>query len=120
MNNSNQHTATAAWGLDIPDWVSALAQECDKQRSQRIVAEKLGYSAATVNLVLKNKYRGDIQKFSEITRGAFLKAVVECPEFGVIGLDQCHEYQTGKRFQHSSFGVQLRRACSECSNRKDL
>ena len=119
MNNSNQKTAAQSWGDDIPDWTLALAKECDRLRSQKTVAEKLGYSSATVNLVLKNKYKGDIQKFSEITRGAFLKATADCPEFGIIGLDQCHEYQTGKRFRHSSFGVQLRKACKDCPNRKE-
>ena len=44
----------------MTDWIDALKAECAKS-SQAKVAKELGYSAATISLVLKGKYAGDLK-----------------------------------------------------------
>ena len=48
MKPSNVQRATTAWGGRLPDWVAALAANCDLQ-TQREVAEELGVSTGYLN-----------------------------------------------------------------------
>lgn len=91
MSGAALARARAAW-TDLPDWVEALALACD-QASQRAVAERLGYSASTVNYVLSRRYAGDLKGVEQAVRGALMAAEVLCPVVGALAADACAEHQ---------------------------
>ncbi len=103
--------AEAAWGLDAPDWIMALAEACDRLGSQRAAADALGYSPAVVNQVLRNTYRGDMRKVEDKVRGAFLGETVACPVLGALTKDRCRENQALPFAATNSVRVRLWRAC---------
>ena len=106
--------AREAWGTNCPDWVLALAECCDEHQSQRAAGDLVGYSNATVSLVLKNKYPGDLGKVETKVRGALLQETANCPVFGIINLKKCQEYRDRKHLSNTSMRVVLKRACKEC------
>jgi uncharacterized protein involved in cysteine biosynthesis len=102
--------ATGGWSGGVPDWVQTLAEQCDAT-SQNKVAKVLGYSAATVSLVLAGSYSGDLRRVELAVRGAFLAATVNCPVLGDIPANDCltHQRQDFRATNHVR--VQLYRAC---------
>ncbi|WP_339863245.1 hypothetical protein [Paremcibacter congregatus] len=113
---SSQATASAAWGpTTTPDWILALAKACDDHQSQKKAGDLVGYSGATINLVLKNKYNGDLSKVEVMVRGALLKESVNCPVLGILNLKECRDYQALKTFSGTTMGVFLKRACPKCA-----
>lgn len=87
--------ARQAWGAAIPVWVELLATVCD-EKSQRSAGGLMNYSDATVNQVLKNKYRGDLNAVQTAALLAFKRVSVECPALlfsGDISMTQCLEMQ---------------------------
>jgi len=119
IRQSSLDAAIVAWGNYIPDWVVALAVACDKHRSQRKVAEAIGYSSATVSLVLKHKYNGDYGKVEIMVRGALLRETAACLVFGTIKLNECQDYQNGKRFTSGMWKRVFRKSCPTCPFRRD-
>jgi len=105
-------TARMAW-LECggcPDWVQAMAEECDRT-SQRQVAARIGYSAGAVNQVLANKYGAPTDNIAQAVRGAYLSAVVACPVAGKIAADRCLELQKLPWAATNPQRVQLFQAC---------
>jgi hypothetical protein len=108
--------ARAAWGDAIPDWVLALAEEA-KATSGVLVAERIGYSPAVVTHVLRNHYRGDMERVAEKVRGALMGVTVCCPVLGEIGKDRCLDEQKKPFAGTSSVRSRLHRACrAGCPN----
>ncbi|MCT4576856.1 hypothetical protein [Donghicola sp.] len=107
--------AQAAWGADLPAWVEGLAKACAAS-SQNKVAAKLGLSAALISNVLANKYPGDLARISDLYRGAYESAEVDCPGLGRIALDACHGWRKkAKSLQNANaLNVQMFRACNGC------
>jgi hypothetical protein len=105
-------TARAAWaGLGgCPDWITALAQECDRA-SQRAVALRIGYSAGAVNQVLAAKYKAPTDRIEQAVRGAYLSAVVDCPAAGQVAADRCLEIQRQPWAATNPQRVRLYTAC---------
>lgn len=93
-----------------PRWLQVLREQC-KGKSQKRVAEEIGYSPAVVNQVLGNKYKGDINKVEKAVRGAYLGDTVRCPVLGELPVNRCMEYQRQPFAATNPTRVQLYRAC---------
>jgi hypothetical protein len=102
--------ARAAWGELLPDWVQELALLAG-QTSQRLAAERIGYSQAVVSHVFTNSYTGDLKRVEEKVRGALMGLVVQCPILGEVGRDRCLDEQKMPRSATSSIRSKLYRAC---------
>jgi len=99
-------------------WVQILRDEVAKAGSQARVGERIGYSAAVINRVLKGNYNGTVEKVKAKVEGAFMGAVVECPVIGEIPRDRCISHQ-GKRFAATNpMRVQLHRTCPSCEHNR--
>jgi hypothetical protein len=105
-------SAAAAWGDELPDWIEALAQSCDRS-SQSQVAKRLDYSGSVISSVLKRNYNGNYATVEQAVRGALLRETHECPVLGEIAKDLCLANQKKARAFNptSSARVQLYRAC---------
>lgn len=114
----NLERARAAWGAKTPDWIVALAGECDRS-SQGRVARRLGISAAVVNQVLGGAYKGRLDRVEARVRGEFMGATVQCPVLGEISRRDCISNQTLKFRPTNPLRVALRKACPVCPNRED-
>jgi len=80
--------ARRCWGADVPDWIEGMARAC-MASSQNKVAKRMGYSGSLVSSVLANRYAGDMTRVEEVYRGAFERAVVDCPALGDLAMDRC-------------------------------
>ena len=110
--------ARAAWGAEVPAEVLALATAC-RARSQRSVAQQLGYSDATISYVLANKYQnGDVPKVFAKIRGAFMGETVMCPILDEIGRDRCLSEQAQPFAATNSTRARLFHACKTCPHRQ--
>jgi len=107
----------AVCGDDCPDWLIALADACDHE-SQKAVAERIGYSAAVVNTVLKGTYGAGLAAIEQAVRGALLNETVDCPVYGSLEGHRCLEYQRRKFAATNPTRVRLYRACRTCENNK--
>lgn len=107
--------ARHAWGRDLPDWVEALARECDRT-SQSRTAIRLERSASLVSCVLRDRYRGDMAAVEEIVRGTLMSENLDCPVLGVIGKHVCRKWRARARsFENvNSQHVTMYRACNRC------
>lgn len=96
----------------MSDWIEALKSEC-KRTSQTRAATAIGYSASTVNQVLKGTYKGDMKSIEQAVRGALMGATVECPVIGEIPRNRCidHQRRAGKFAATNPMRVQLHQAC---------
>jgi hypothetical protein len=102
--------AMSAWGETVPDWVQALAQECDRT-NQTLVARQLSYSSAVVSNVISAKYAGNLVAVEQAVRGALMKATVHCPVVGELGADTCNTHQRAPWSPHNPQRIQFYRAC---------
>lgn len=108
---SNVDKARDAWGDPLPDWVLALAEECDST-SQGKTGPKIGYKgAAVVCAVLNNNYRGDMAAVEGAVAGALMSATVGCPVDGEIAKNLCIKNQRMKLTTTSPRRIRLYRAC---------
>lgn len=110
MNSINMKRACAAWGEDIPDWVTALAHECDAS-NQKVTAAKLRYSPAVVNQVISNRYAGDMSAVEMAIKGALMHEEIVCPVMGEMKLHTCLDNQRRKFSPTNSTRARLWRAC---------
>lgn len=67
----NQATVRTTWAPEPPEWILALAEECDLT-SQGQTARRLGVSPAVVNQVLQRKYKGRYDLVEARIRGKLL------------------------------------------------
>lgn len=112
--------ARRSWGDDLPDWVEALAKECERT-SQNKVAQALGYSGAAVSMVIRNKYAANSQGIEMAVRGALMSENIDCHFLGEIGKDACRQWRVnGKRgVRANRLQIQMARACSTCPHFPD-
>lgn len=100
----------------MTDWIDALRRACE-QETQASVAERIGYSASVISLVLKGRYRGNIAAVEQAVRGALMDERLECPILGEVRADVCREHQTRPFSATNPVRVRLYRACRRCPNR---
>lgn len=107
--------AREAWGDDLPDWVEALAQECQRT-SQNKAAQVLGYSNGAVSMVIRNKYVANSQGIEMAVRGALMSESIDCPFIGMIGKDVCRQWRIKRKrgVRANRLQIQMARACGEC------
>ncbi len=113
--------ARAAWGEALPDWVEAMAIECEAT-SQNRVAARMGRSAAMVSQVLRRKYPADLAAVEEVFRGVFQEARVQCPALGALPSNECQDWRRKSRSFAPGNPLRLRmfRACAHCPrNRRE-
>ncbi len=108
--------ARQGWGDDLPAWVEALATTCD-QTSQHRAAKRIGYSAATVSLVLKGSYTGHLTAVERAVNAGILDARVECPVAGDIPLADCIINQKPATRFTNQRQIQFLRTCPTCPHR---
>ncbi len=107
--------ARIGWDGDLPDWVEALARECDLT-SQAKTATRLGYSAGAVNLVLSNRYGASTDAIEQSVRGVLMAEKLTCPVLGEIGKDICRKWrERSKTFSAAnSQHVRMFKTCPTC------
>lgn len=107
--------ATAAWGPDLPEWVLALAEECDRT-SQAKTAARIGRSAPLVSNVLARKYPGDLRAVEDLVRALLMSEMLVCPYLGEIGKQDCRQWRARARDYRNvnTLYVQMFRACNRC------
>jgi hypothetical protein len=110
--------ARDAWGAGIPVWVLALATACEAT-SQSRAAEAIGYSAATVSLVIRRAYTGDLTRVEQAVRGAWMGDTVSCPAQHVeMPAHQCVAWQRKPYDSSNHQTVRMFTACRSCPMRK--
>lgn len=105
--------ARAAWGNALPVWLEALARHCDRT-SQRKAAVALGISAASVNLLLNNKYAPRPLDAMQARISDYFKIGaegLECPVLGPIAAGECRKHQNAPLVTCNPLNLQLYRAC---------
>lgn len=118
IDTAARHRAMTAWGEELPTWVLALATACD-DTSQRRVADTIGYSPATVSLVIRNSYRGDMARVEQAVRGAFMGGTVSCPGLRQeMPSNDCVAWQRKPYDGSNHQTVRMFQACRSCANRK--
>lgn len=108
-------TATQSWLGAVPDWVSALANEC-AATSQNKVAKRLGRSATVVSNVLRAKYTGDMAAIEDIVRSVLMPDVIPCPGVGQIASADCLDWRRKSEVFIGTNPQRIRmfRACNRC------
>ena len=100
------------------EWFEVFKKRCN-ETSQAHVARELGYSNAVVNLVYKEKYSGDLNKFAETVMLKYserMQGKVNCPVLGEITKNVCLEEQQ-KPYNPTNFQrVALFKECAACPN----
>lgn len=111
-------TCLVAWNYEAPDWVVALAMECDRRGGFRKAAEVADISRATVSMLIRNRYDRAAESVEHKVRGRLMGDAVECPVLGELRRDRCLEHQARKLgdLGSSPMNVQLYRACQACPN----
>jgi hypothetical protein len=98
-----------------PDWIEALARECDRT-SQNKTAALLGYTAGAISAVLRAKYGASTDAIEQTVRGALVSETVTCPALGEIGKQCCLKWRRKARVfsNANSLSVTMYRACTRC------
>lgn len=110
--------ARDAWGDALPVWVLALATACDAT-SQSRAAEVIGYSPATVSLVIRHTYSGDLARVEQAVRGAWMGDTVSCPAQHVeMPAHACVAWQRKPYDSSNHQTVRMFMACRSCPLRK--
>ena len=104
-----------SWGDAAPDWVLSLAQLCDNT-SQAKAAGKMRRSPSLVNMVLKNRYTGDLKAVEARARQVTSEVLIACPVLGSISGDTCLANQAKPFNPANHIAVALFRACRRCPN----
>ena len=100
------------------DWVEVLRAECSRT-SQKKAADRIGYSPAVVNQVLKGTYKGDITAVEQAVTGALMNATVNCPVMGPMLGDMCLENQKKDFAATNPMRLKLYKACRNgCPNKR--
>lgn len=112
-------TVREQWEGEAPDWVLDLAAACDAS-SQNAVAKRIGYSAAAVSNVLRNRYCADTHGIEQAVRVLLGEGPVECPAIGRITNADCAAWREKAKTLSSGnpLRVQMRAACRNCERNK--
>lgn len=103
--------------MNEKDALSLLRQKV-KESSQAEVANRLGYSKATVSLVLNEKYNGNLNSVSLKIKEVFGGLKVSCPVLGEIDLSECAENKRQPFSATNPLRVRLFKACKSCKETK--
>ena len=103
--------AVAAWGVNMPDWIKALAEACD-EAGLRKTALKLNASPAIVSLAISNK-REKLDFIKAKVEAVLMVTMVACPVRGIMGRDECLREQAKPFSSVNPQRVQLYRACRD-------
>lgn len=109
--------ALKAWGPEMPEWVSTLAAACDAPgSSQARIGKRIGYTGSTVNQVLKNNYKGDLNAIEEAVKGGLMDVTIDCPVAGDIPLNVCvgNRRRTRKIGTANPLRVKFHIHCPKC------
>lgn len=100
---------------DAPDWVLGLARAC-MSTSQNKVAKAMGCSASLISTVISARYPGDMERVEAMYRGAYERAVVDCPALGELATNVCRKWRSKSRKLNpaNSQNVMMYRACRSC------
>jgi hypothetical protein len=75
-------------------WIEILRKEVDA-KGPKVVAKEIGYSRATVDLVLRGTYEGSRDKVAERVMNIYgSNGMVRCPVLGEIAPNICAEKWT--------------------------
>lgn len=109
--------ARAAWGSTMPDWIEALAEECDRT-SLRKTGVSLGLSPATISLLVNNKYTPrPLAGMEKSVRASLLLETVQCPILGRICSQHCRAEQAAPLNVHDPVRLRTYKACRKrCPN----
>jgi len=91
-------------------WLDVLRQQV-AEHGQPSVAKVIGVSAATVSLVVNEKYTGDMKRIEKLVEGAFLQKCVNCPVLGELALHECMKHQARKGISSNPIYMQLYKSC---------
>lgn len=106
--------AREAWGDALPAWVLALATACDTT-SQSKAAAVIGYSPATISLILRRGYPGDLGRVEQAVRGAWMGDTVACPALHQeLPTNECVAWQRRKYDPSNHQTVRMFMACRSC------
>lgn len=107
--------AVAAYDGAPPDWVMALAYECDRT-SQNKAAARLKYSASAISHVLNNGYGAKTDGLEETVRGTLMAEVYACPVLGDIHTHVCRSWRAKAKncSNRNSMDVMMYKACHRC------
>lgn len=114
--------------MDNAPWIEILRREVDstdaegKRKGPSVVAKEIGYSRATVDLVLKGTYAGNLDAVAERVMSIYgLNGKVQCPVLGEITPQNCAEnWQRAKTVGLRGGNpdtLKLHHKCIRCSNR---
>lgn len=109
--------AKAAWGSAMPDWVEALAEECDRT-SVRKTGASIGLSPATVSLLVNNKYAPrPLAGVEKTIRSRLHLNSIHCPVLGRICFQRCRSEQAAPLNVHDPVRLRVYKACRKgCAN----
>ena len=113
---TNLERAARAWGSAAPEWITVLAETCDRS-SQTAVARRLGYTNAVVSAALANGYSGRLDRLEQKVRGELMRETVICPVLGEISKRKCLDAQGRPYAATNVLRLELRRACPLCPYR---
>ena len=86
--------------------------------TQGEVAKRLGYSKATISLVVNEKYNGDLNSVLSKVKEVFGGLKVNCPVLGEIDLAECAENKRQPFSATNPLRVRLFKACKSCKEAK--
>lgn len=105
-----------AWGEGAPEWVVALAELADHSGLGGAAAA-IGYSDGLVSTVLRNSYKGDVDRVAEKVQGALLGKIVVCPVIGEMSRNTCIDWQNKPKAATSAYRMRMFHACRDnCPN----
>ena len=105
--------ATAAYGVNMPDWIRVLAERTDELGPQE-AARQCHFSPTAIYNSLRDKYPGSMVIVERKVRGAFMGAEVYCPELEAITATDCLGWQDKKLNSSSPQSVRMNKACRVC------
>lgn len=117
---SARTNAIEAWGDPLPDWVEALADECDRT-SQNKAAVRLGYTAGAISQVLRRRYAANTDAIEEQIRGALMSETIACPVLGALGKDACRKWRGRSRSSAliNTLHTTMRISCRKCPHNRE-
>jgi hypothetical protein len=105
--------ARAAWGESMPDWIAALAAECDRT-SIAAAAGRIGISRTAGSLVLAGKYPAKTDAVEREVRAVLMNTTVACPVIGEMSVLACQDHQ---KAEWSPRRAMIQAACAVCPHR---
>lgn len=123
VNETNAARALAAWGPEVPRFISLLAQACDGS-SQRNVADKIeaaGFncSSATISRLINRKYPASYAEPERAVLAVYAGDSVTCPLYGPIPLASCIRARRPKGLPQNAAQHAYAEHCPTCPNNTD-